>query len=193
MRLYDYPDAIHEYVETILRLSQESPAGLVTNLAIANDLQVKPPSVTEMLGKLQESGLVEWEKRKGVKLTPKGHDLAQQIIRNHVVLKILFNKLFGVEADDILERLACDIEHHLTRQVFHAMEAALGTENIDMAAPDVYDIEFIKKFDALRVVNVADARAQLEAVAEEFSPDLPDGGERLRSRLEDALDKIFEH
>src|SRR5271157_4792941 len=97
MPVYEYPDAFQEYLETILRLSRETPEGLVTNLAIATDLQVKPPSVTEMLGKLQENGLVEWEKRKGVKLTADGLNIAEHIVRTHVILKIVFNKLFGVE------------------------------------------------------------------------------------------------
>ncbi|HMF31490.1 MAG TPA: metal-dependent transcriptional regulator [Candidatus Lokiarchaeia archaeon] len=192
MPVYEYPDAFQEYVETILRLTQESPEGLVTNLAIATDLQVKPPSVTEMLGKLQDHGLVEWEKRKGVKLTDKGLNLAKHIIRNHFVLKILFNKLFGIEDDDILEQLACDIEHHLTRKVMQSMEAALGTEDIDTAVPEVYDIEFIKKFDSLRVVNVAEVRRKLEDVAEEFAGDLPDQAEQLKAKLQEVLDNIFE-
>jgi DtxR family Mn-dependent transcriptional regulator len=186
-----YPDAFQEYVETILRLAQESPEGLVTNLAIATDLQVKPPSVTEMLGKLQDHGLVEWEKRKGVRLTPKGVELAQHIIRTHFVLKIVFNKLFGIEDDEVLERIACDIEHHLNPKVMQSMEAELGTKDISPAS-DNYDIEFIKKLDPLHIINVANLRVKLEQVAEEFAGELPDQAQLLKERLQTEIDKIIE-
>ncbi|OLS13430.1 MAG: metal-dependent transcriptional regulator [Promethearchaeota archaeon CR_4] len=155
---------MHEYLETILRLSKRDPGNLVTNLDIANDLNIKPPSVSEMIPKLQEHGLVEWEKRKGVKLTEKGLKLASLVTRNHVMLKVLFNKLFGIDNDSILEKLACDIEHHLTERVSHLMEDTLGTAKIDSENLKADDLAFINKLDELRVVNTTKLRRFLDEI-----------------------------
>ena len=76
-----YPEAFHEYVESIMRLSKQKPGTLVTNLDIAKDLDIKPPSVSEMIPKLEEAKLVVWEKRKGVKLTEQGVKLASLVMQ----------------------------------------------------------------------------------------------------------------
>lgn len=192
MPIYDIPAAYQEYLETIFRLSRRSPSALVTNLAIAEDLAIKPPSVTEMIEKLEETGLVRWERRKGVKLTLKGRGIAKEIIRNHILLKILFNKLFGIKEDEVLERLACDIEHHLARTVGQAMEAAMRTAEIDVNRVDAYDLKFIESLDELRVVNVTKAHRCIDAFAEELAPFMHDQEALMRSRARALLDRILE-
>ena len=192
MPVNEYPEAMHEYLETILRLSKRNPGNLVTNLDIANDLNIKPPSVSEMIPKLQESGLVEWEKRKGVKLTGKGLKLASLVTRNHVMLKVLFNKLFGIEDDTILENLACDIEHHLTGKVSRPMEKILGTAAIDTENLKADDLTFIDKLDELRVVNTTKLRRLLDEIAllldsEELRKDSP-----LRANINDLKRFLLE-
>jgi Mn-dependent DtxR family transcriptional regulator len=192
MPIDDIPAAYQEYLETIFRLSLRSPKALVTNLAIAEDLAIKPPSVTEMIEKLEETGLVRWERRKGVKLTSKGRDIAKDIIRNHILLKVLFNKLFGIGEDEVLEQLACDIEHHLARNVGQAMETAMRTAEIDVNRVDAYDLKFIEGLDELRVVNVTKARQAIEAFAEELALVVHDQEALLRSKVRVLLDQILE-
>jgi DtxR family Mn-dependent transcriptional regulator len=192
MPIYDVPDAYQEYLETIYRLSRRSPRALVTNLAIAEDLAIKPPSVTEMIEKLEEAGLVRWERRKGVKLTPKGRDIAKDVIRNHVLLKILFNKLFGIKEDEVLERLACDIEHHLAPNVGQAMEAAMRTAEIDVNRADAYDLKFIESLDELRVVNVTKARQHIDTFMKELTPFVHDQEALVRSKARGLLNQILE-
>lgn len=192
MAVHDIPAAYQEYLETIFRLSRRSPNALVTNLAIAEDLAIKPPSVSEMIEKLEETGLVRWERRKGVKLTPKGRDIAKEIIRNHILLKILFNKLFGIKEDEVLERLACDIEHHLAPNVGQVMEAAMRTAEIDINRVDAYDLKFINDLDELRVVNVTKARRFVDAFAEELAPFVHGEQALVRSKARAWLDRILE-
>ncbi len=173
MPVADYPEAYHEYVESILRLSKRNPGILVTNLDIANDLKKKPPSVSEMIPKLVESGLVEWEKRKGVKLTETGLKLASLVTHNHVMLKVLFNKLFGIEEDKILEDLACAIEHHLSGNVNLQMEKTLGMAAIDSENLPADDITFIDKLDDFRVVNTTKVRQILDVIDRLLQEELP--------------------
>jgi DtxR family Mn-dependent transcriptional regulator len=52
----------------------------VKNQEIAESLQVKAPSVTNMLSKLENRGLVTYTKRKGVKLTAVGKQITSKIV-----------------------------------------------------------------------------------------------------------------
>jgi Mn-dependent DtxR family transcriptional regulator len=118
---------IQEYLEAILRLvqlhEQQSEQGepasdgtdvtWVTNNEIANRLSIKPPSVTEMLDKLQKEGLIEWQKRRGVRLTETGFNLASHVLDVHFLLEKFFTEVLELEDRALMHRLACAIEHDL--------------------------------------------------------------------------------
>ena len=74
-----------EYIETIYTLEKKD--GKARTGMIATVLNVKPPSVTEMLQKLQEQGLVKYQIYIGVKLTPKGKEIAQKLISDGILKK----------------------------------------------------------------------------------------------------------
>ncbi len=186
----DYPEVFHEYCESILRLSKRNPGTLVTNLDIANDMKIKPPSVSEMIPKLVESGLVEWEKRKGVKLTDKGLKLASLVTHNHVMLKVLFNKLFRIEDDKILEDLACDIEHHLTGKVNLLMERTLGMVAIDSENLKADDLAFINKLDDYKIVNMTKLRQSLEEIKRALESEITNPSSPLRDKIH-ALTRLL--
>ncbi len=118
-----FSEAYQEYLEMILRLEREKTQGTaggdaawITNTEIANSLHFKPPSVTEMLDKLSQKGLIEWQKRHGVRLTDAGRELAIRILDAHFLLEDFFTVVLGLnESDDVdlKHRLACALEHHL--------------------------------------------------------------------------------
>jgi Mn-dependent DtxR family transcriptional regulator len=192
MPVADYPEAYHEYVESILRLSKRNLGILVTNLDIANDLKKKPPSVSEMIPKLVDSGLVEWEKRKGVKLTEKGLKLASLVTHNHVMLKVLFNKLFGIEDDKILEDLACNIEHHLTGKVNLLMEKSLGMVAIDSENLKADDLAFINDLDDFKIVNTTKVRQILEDLDRLLNEELPGKKTSVISKIQELTRLLLE-
>lgn len=78
---------------------------------ISSALGIQPPSVTEMLQKLHQNKLVTYQKRKGVKLTPDGEQLARYLQQNNLTLKKFFT-ILGLRRD-IADEDACSIEHHL--------------------------------------------------------------------------------
>ncbi|MHA1371765.1 MAG: metal-dependent transcriptional regulator [Promethearchaeota archaeon] len=118
-----------EYMEVIYRLSKSrkktddnfSSDSLnssdddlwISNSEIASMLNIKPPSVTEMLGKLMRDGLIEWEKRKGVRLTRKGYDLGKKVLDMHLLLEDFFTLILEIEDENVKHRLACLLEHDL--------------------------------------------------------------------------------
>ena len=115
---------IQEYLEAILRLVQSheqetnqqvdpenggADVVWITNNEIANGLNIKPPSVTEMLDKLQKEGLIEWQKRKGVRLTEEGLKLATHVLDMHFLLEQFFTEVLELEDRELMHRLACSI------------------------------------------------------------------------------------
>ncbi|MBC7110318.1 MAG: metal-dependent transcriptional regulator [Archaeoglobi archaeon] len=101
--------SVEDYLETILRIVKEKGYARVKD--IAEELDVKPASVTEMLNKLSNEGLVNYEKYSGVTLTDEGRERAEKITRVHEMLKKLLI-LIGVP-EEIAEEDACKIEHVL--------------------------------------------------------------------------------
>lgn len=99
-----------EYIETIHVLQKES--GRAKTGRIAAHMGVRPPSVTQMLGKLQSDGLVEYEPYLGAKLTPKGNKLARELMARHRVIADLL-EILGIENEQA-EKDACVIEHHMS-------------------------------------------------------------------------------
>lgn len=107
-----------EYIETIYTLEKKD--GKARTGMIATVLNVKPPSVTEMLQKLQEQGLVKYQIYIGVKLTPKGKEIAQKLIRKHELIGN-FLKIIGVEKE-MAEIDACQIEHYVSPNTMECLE-----------------------------------------------------------------------
>ena len=82
----------------------------VSNKTLANSLSVSPASVTEMVEKLQNDGLIEYKPYTGVKLTEEGLNNTAEIIRNHrIVETFLYDKL-GYSLHD-LHNLSEELEH----------------------------------------------------------------------------------
>jgi len=101
-----------EYLEAILILEERHGIARVKN--IAEMLGVKPPTVVESLEKLARKGLVEYQRHRGVRLTPEGRRIALEIYRRHKLLK-KFLMMLGVP-EDVAERDACYIEHGISEK-----------------------------------------------------------------------------
>lgn len=81
------------YLKSIYHL-EESHSKNVSTTLIAKDLNTKASSVTDMLQKLADKKLVNYEKYKGVKLTSEGKNIAVKIVRRHRIWEVfLVNKL----------------------------------------------------------------------------------------------------
>ena len=108
-----------DYLERILELVQETGQARVVD--IANSLNVRQASVTNMVKKLCELGYVDHEKyKRGLVLTKKGQQVALEIQRRHETLSSFFSML---ELDDETQRRDIEgIEHHLSRCTVRVLE-----------------------------------------------------------------------
>jgi Mn-dependent DtxR family transcriptional regulator len=100
-----------DYLETILCLSAEHPDGAQVN-ELATALQVKPPSVVEMISRLCAMELVTHAPRERVQLTARGLAAAQDVHARHMVLRRFFTDILRVP-EEIAETDACKVEHAL--------------------------------------------------------------------------------
>jgi DtxR family Mn-dependent transcriptional regulator len=98
-----------DYLEAIYNIIQEKGYARIKD--ISSTLEVKPPSVTEMMGKLARKNLVLYEKYGGVNLTRKGEEIAKTIKHRHDTFTT-FLKIILVPKR-IAEKDACELEHHL--------------------------------------------------------------------------------
>lgn len=102
-----FSQAEENYIKTIYALDTKSKKGVSTNL-IAEKMQTKASSVTDMLQKLSEKRLVIYKKYQGAQLSTKGKKIAASVIRKHRLWEtFLVNKLnfSWDEVHDIAEQL----------------------------------------------------------------------------------------
>jgi len=113
----EIPESYQRYLDTIFNISKKKKGGWVTNKEIAENLQVEPASVSGMLEKLKKKRLINWEPRKSIRLTDKGKKYALQLEETHDLLRIFFKDILKIDDEEIVEKVSCEIEHHITRDV----------------------------------------------------------------------------
>ncbi|NLZ29876.1 MAG: metal-dependent transcriptional regulator [Methanomicrobiales archaeon] len=111
-----------EYIEIICLLEMEQ--GRAQTGMIADAIDVKPPSVTEVLRKLEEKGLIVYEPYVGATLTPAGLEMARELWHRHRTFADLL-MLLGVDAE-IAETDACQFEHHVSPETLERLHLFLG-------------------------------------------------------------------
>ena len=84
---------------------------------IAKMLNVRQPSVVQMLKKLNGKNLVNYNKA-GVRLTEDGERIGASMMRNSRLLEVLMDSALKVEVD---EEMVCGIEHHMKKQFTDAL------------------------------------------------------------------------
>jgi len=107
----DLTASMEDYLEMVYRLSGNHGFTRVNELASA--LNVQPPSVSKMIQKLAEQGMVAYEKYGYIILTAKGKELGKELLYRHQVVED-FLKLLGV-TEGLLEQTEM-IEHTLNPQ-----------------------------------------------------------------------------
>ncbi|HET6517024.1 MAG TPA: metal-dependent transcriptional regulator [Nitrosopumilaceae archaeon] len=84
---------------------------------IAKMLNVRQPSVVQMLKKLNEQKLVNYNKA-GVTLTEDGETIGASMMRNSRLLEVLMDSALKIDVD---EEMVCGVEHHMNKQFTDAL------------------------------------------------------------------------
>ena len=169
--------SVEDYLKTIYHLSDQG--GFASTSDIAARLAVAPPSVSGMVKRLSEAGLIEHVPYRGVQLTSQGRRAALRMIRRHRLLEVYLTERLGYDWDGVHDE-ADRLEHAVSDELIERMAAALGQprydphgEPIPTAAGDIEEPELMPLADAalsmpleLRRVGTQDA-ARLRWFAEQ--------------------------
>jgi len=106
---------VEMYLKAIWHIKEKNEPVKIS--VIAKMLNVRQPSVVQMLKKLNVKELVEYNKA-GVILTETGEKVGSSMMRNSRLLEVLMDSALKVEID---EEMVCGIEHHMNIQFTDAL------------------------------------------------------------------------
>jgi DtxR family Mn-dependent transcriptional regulator len=115
--------AEEEYLQSMFWLEE---AGLdITGANIARAMQLSPPTVHEMIGRLIEDGYVSRADDKSLSFTEQGRDEARAIVRRHRLIERFLTDVLGIPWDEVHEE-AERLEHAMSPVLEERMLAAIG-------------------------------------------------------------------
>jgi DtxR family Mn-dependent transcriptional regulator len=115
--------AEEEYLQTMFWLEE---AGLpITGANIARAMQLSPPTVHEMIGRLEGDGYVERATDKSLTFTSRGREEAEAIVRRHRLIERFLTDVLGIPWDEVHEE-AERLEHAMSPVLEERMLAAIG-------------------------------------------------------------------
>ena len=117
------------YLKVIHRLSEATSEDISTN-AVAELMQTKAASVTDMLRKLAEKGWVNYQKYQGVRLSVEGEKIALSIVRKHRLWEVFLVDKMGFNWDEVHE-IAEQLEHIQSDQLINKLDEYLGFPKTD--------------------------------------------------------------
>ncbi len=135
---------LEDYLEVIGRLTESEAQ--VTISAIAREMGVSRPSVTQIVAKMMELGLVEHMPYGDVKLTAPGIIIASKVEKRHRLLSGFLTNILGVPPE-IAEKEACMLEHSIGPETTAALTAFIAFVEASSSRPEwLTDFrEFMKK------------------------------------------------
>ncbi|POG57358.1 metal-dependent transcriptional regulator [Haloferax marisrubri] len=122
-------DVMEDYLKAIYTLQMEQGPPVSTS-DIAEYLGKTPPTVTSMVGKLEDRGLVDREKYKGVELTTEGETVALEVLRHHRLLEAYLTEHLDYSWSEVHDE-ADALEHHISEEFEKRVAAALGEPEVD--------------------------------------------------------------
>ena len=119
-------ESYEDYLKAIYLISKENKGGWVSNSEISNFLNIKPASVSGMLHKLKNNGFITWKPRYSIRLNQTGKNIAKQLIKNSNKLREFFTGILKLNDKELIDKLCCGIEHHITPEVTKALDNLLN-------------------------------------------------------------------
>jgi DtxR family Mn-dependent transcriptional regulator len=122
-------EAMEDYAKAIFALERRGDTP-VSNSALAHRLGVSPASVTAMLKRMVDLGLVEHEPYQGVTLTEPGRRIALEVLRHHRLLESYLAEILGMPWDRVHAEAEV-LEHYISEDLEERIALALGNPSHD--------------------------------------------------------------
>jgi len=183
-------ESVEEYLEAIRKLGK-TPAGVSTT-RLSRHLGVTPASVTGMLRRLADLGLITYERYRNVTLTGTGERRADEVIRRHRLTERLLTDVLGVPLEEAHDE-ACRLEHAVSPALEGRIAEALGGPD---ACPHGNPLDADAEDETLSLLEAPVDRSLVIVRLENETPEvvrylterklLP--GARLKVKLREPLD-----
>jgi len=111
------------YLKAIFHLENSYKSGVSTN-ALAEEMQTKASSVTDMIKRLSDKNLVNYKKYQGVKLSEPGRNAAIGVIRKHRLWEVFLVDKLNFNWDEVHE-IAEQLEHIKSEKLTNQLDKFL--------------------------------------------------------------------
>lgn len=127
------------YLKAIFHLEKSYREGVSTN-ALAEEMETKASSVTDMIKKLSEKKLLNYKKYQGVKLSKSGREAAISVIRKHRLWEVFLVEKLNFNWDEVHE-VAEQLEHIRSEKLIRELDKFLGFPKRDPHGDPIPDAE----------------------------------------------------
>jgi DtxR family Mn-dependent transcriptional regulator len=118
------------YVKAIFSIYRVKKGDGVSTNELSDHLRNKAGSVTDMLKRLAEKKLINYQKYKGVVLTPRGEKIALKIIRQHRLWEVFLLEKLKFKWDEVHD-IAEQLEHIKSDELIQRLDVFLGYPKFD--------------------------------------------------------------
>jgi DtxR family Mn-dependent transcriptional regulator len=132
--------AVQDYAKAVYALEARKGSAVSTN-ELAERLGVTPGSVSAMLRKLSDVGLVEHQRYHGVRLTDQGRRVALEVLRHHRLIELFLAEELGMPWDRVHDEAEV-LEHVLSDELEELIAARLGHPTVDPHGDPIPTAEF---------------------------------------------------
>ncbi len=146
--------AEENYLKAIFHLEHDFHGEVSTN-AIAESMETKPSSVTDMVQKLGEKKLLTYKRYKGVKLTAEGKKVATNVIRKHRLWEVFLVEKLNFHWDEVHE-IAEQLEHIQSEELILRLDKFLGSPEFDPHGDPIPDKHGILKRTEKKLLSEID-------------------------------------
>lgn len=163
-------NSAENFLKAVYVLQQESER--VSTNALAEALNIKAPSVTDMARRLETDGYLDYQKYKGVTLTETGREVALRVIRRHRLIELYLMEELGYALHEVHAEAEV-LEHHVSDRFVEAISRKLGHPELDPHGDPIpnaqgvivtRDLQPLSEIDLNTQANVARLRAEHDAM-----------------------------
>jgi DtxR family transcriptional regulator, Mn-dependent transcriptional regulator len=163
--------AVEDYCKAIFTLESRSEEPVATN-GLAERLALTPGSVSAMLKRLDELGLIEHHPYRGVRLTRDGRKVALEVIRHHRLLELFLAESLQMPWDRVHAEAEV-LEHVISEELERLIASKLGDPTIDphgdpipnaeleLNELETHALERLRQGDSGLFVRVSDADPEM--------------------------------
>jgi DtxR family transcriptional regulator, Mn-dependent transcriptional regulator len=151
--------AEENYIKAIWHL-QQADSNVTTN-ELAAELHTKPASVTDMLKRLKEKKLLNYEPYYGVKLNAEGKKLALGIIRKHRLWEYFLVEKLKFNWDEV-HSIAEELEHVSSQELIERLDSFLGNPRFDPHGDPIPDNS--GKMETINQISLHELKENMSAI-----------------------------